>query len=79
MVSETISVDRRVHSRLIGSRGRNIKKIMDQFKVEIRFPRETDEDPNLVTITGSDDNVQDAKDYLLNLEEEYVSDSVVMI
>lgn len=74
MVSESVRIDRRVHSRLIGSRGRNIRKIMDQYEVEIRFPRETDEDPNLVVISGLEDNVQEAKDYLLNLEEEYLQD-----
>lgn len=62
-----------VHSRLIGSKGRNIRKIMDEFKVDIKFPRKTDPDPNIVTIVGTEENVADAKDRLLNLEEEYVS------
>lgn len=73
MVKEEVSIDSRVHSRLIGSRGRNIKKIMDEFKVDIKFPRNEDSDPNLVTITGNEENVAEAKDHLLNLEEEYVS------
>lgn len=46
---------------------------MDEFKVDIKFPRKTDADPNIVTIVGAEDNVADAKDRLLNLEEEYVS------
>lgn len=62
-----------VHSRLIGSKGRNIRKIMDEFKVDIKFPRKTDPDPNIVTIVGTEENVADAKDRLLNLEEEYVN------
>lgn len=45
---------------------------MDDFKVEIKFPRGEDSNPNLVTITGHDEQVFDAKDHLLNLEEEYV-------
>lgn len=45
---------------------------MDDFKVDIRFPRSNEADPNAVVITGSEDNVNEAKDYLLNLEEEYV-------
>lgn len=73
MIKEEVSIDSRVHSRLIGSRGRNIRKIMDEFKVDIKFPRSDDPDPNLVTITGNEDNVYEAKDHLLNLEEEYVS------
>lgn len=46
---------------------------MDEFKVDIKFPRKTDADPNIVTIVGAEENVADAKDRLLNLEEEYVS------
>lgn len=46
---------------------------MDEFKVDIKFPRKTDADPNIVTIVGAEENVTDAKERLLNLEEEYVS------
>lgn len=44
---------------------------MDDFKVDIRFPK--NQDDSLVVITGDEDNVLDAKDHLLNLAEEYVS------
>lgn len=73
LIKEEVSIDSRVHSRLIGSRGRNIKKIMEDYKVDIKFPRSEDPDPNMVIITGQEDNVMDVKDHLLNLEEEYVS------
>jgi hypothetical protein len=46
---------------------------MEDYNVEIKFRKVTDPNPNLVTITGSEDNVSEAKDHLLNLEEEYVS------
>ena len=46
---------------------------MEDFQVDVRFPRSGDPDPNLVTITGTEDNVLDCKDYLLNREEEFVS------
>lgn len=68
-----MDIDYRVHSRLIGAKGRNIRKIMNEFVVDIKFPRRTDPDKNLVTIMGSEGNVADAKDHLLNLTEEYVS------
>ncbi|KAL1137858.1 hypothetical protein AAG570_009554 [Ranatra chinensis] len=71
---EDVEIDSRVHSRLIGARGRSIRKIMEDFKVEIKFPKSTDLNPNLVTITGNEDNVFEAKDHLLNLEEEYLQD-----
>lgn len=73
LTKEEVHINAAVHSRLIGSKGRNIRKIMDEFKVDIKFPRKTDPDPNIVTIVGTEENVADAKDRLLNLEEEYVS------
>ena len=72
-MKEEIHISSAVHSRLIGARGRNIRKIMDDYKVDIKIPRKTDADPEMVTIIGAEDNVLDAKDYLLKLEEEYVS------
>ncbi|KAF2884527.1 hypothetical protein ILUMI_21643 [Ignelater luminosus] len=74
LVKEEITIDSRVHSRLIGARGRNIRKIMDEYKVDIKFPRSDDPDPNLVIITGSEDGVLEVKDHLLMLEEEYLQD-----
>lgn len=73
MVTEEVSLDARVHSRVIGARGRAIRKIMDDFKVDIKFPTRDAGDPDLVLLTGMEDNVLDCKDHLLNLEEEYVS------
>jgi hypothetical protein len=69
-----VDIDPRVHRRLIGLRGKNIRRIMDDYKVDIRFPKNNED--SLVVITGDEDNVLDAKDHLLNLAEEYVSDGV---
>lgn len=67
-----VDIDPRVHRRLIGARGASIRRVMDQFKVDIRFPRP--DNPNgPVAISGAPDNVEDARDHLLVLEEEYVS------
>lgn len=70
---EEVSIDHRIHSRLIGSKGRGIHRIMDEFKVDIRFPGRDAKDPNLVVITGTEDAVLECREHLLNLEEEYVS------
>lgn len=43
------------------------------FQVDIRFPQSGAADPNCVTVTGLPDNVEEAIDHILNLEEEYVS------
>ena len=73
MVRINFDIDNRVHSRLIGTKGRSIRKLMDEFKVEIKFPRKDDE-PNQVVIIGPEDAVEDCKDRLLNMAEEYLQD-----
>jgi len=72
MTSEEVCIDHRVHSRLIGAKGRAISKIMDEFKVDMRMPGRDAEDPDVVIISGRPDDVDDCKHHLLNLEEEYV-------
>lgn len=73
MVKKSVNIDSRIHSRLIGARGRAIRKIMEEHKVEIKFPRGT-EDPNQVMVLGTEEDVDECIDYLLNLEEEYLQD-----
>lgn len=72
LTTVTIEVDPRVHSRIIGGRGKGIAKIMDKFKVSIKFPK-PGEDEKIVTIVGKEEDVDEAKDHILNLAEEYVS------
>ena len=66
-----MKIDHRVHNRIIGQKGKSVRKIMDEFKVDIRFPRDPNDDT--VTITGPEDAVEDCEEHLLMLEEEYVS------
>ena len=63
-------IDHRVHSRLIGAKGKAIAKVMDQFQVDVRFPK--DKTCDTVTIQGLEENVEDAKYHLLTLAEDYV-------
>lgn len=74
MVREEVEVDHRIFPRLIGQRGRNIRKIMDDHKVEVTFPRNDDANPNLIVIMGAEEAVEDCKTYILNLEEEIMQD-----
>jgi len=71
---EDVRIDRRVHPMLIGRRGTGIRKIMSDFRVDIKFPREEDPDPDTVVIMGSEDAVADCRDHLLNMEEEFLQD-----
>uniref|UniRef100_A0A670J9D1 Vigilin n=1 Tax=Podarcis muralis TaxID=64176 RepID=A0A670J9D1_PODMU len=76
MVSEDVRLDHRVHARIIGGRGKAIRKLMEEFRVDIRFPQPGSSDPDRVTVTGLPENVDDAIDHMLNLEEEYMMDVV---
>ena len=71
-MTDEMIIDYRVHSRLIGARGRAISKVMETFKVDIRFPR--DKTSGTVIITGLYENVEDAKEHLTILAEDYVSE-----
>ncbi|MEQ2311193.1 hypothetical protein AMECASPLE_017152 [Ameca splendens] len=73
MVSQDVRLDPRTHARIIGARGKAIRKLMEEFKVDIRFPQPGSDEPDKVTVTGLPDTVDAAIDHLLNLEEEYVS------
>lgn len=70
-VSVEVPIDPRVHRRLIGAKGRAIRKFMETYRVDIRFPSLNTSDP--VVISGHEENVEEARDQLLLLEEEYVS------
>uniref|UniRef100_A0A3B3DDI8 Vigilin n=1 Tax=Oryzias melastigma TaxID=30732 RepID=A0A3B3DDI8_ORYME len=72
MVSQDIHLDPRTHARIIGARGKAIRKLMEEFKVDIRFPQPGSDEPDRVTVTGLPDTVGSAIDHLLNLEEEYM-------
>ncbi|XP_053677123.1 vigilin [Anopheles nili] len=71
---EEIRIDERVHRRFIGFRGKRLREIKEQYGVEITFPRMDDADKSLVTLAGTPDNVEACRDYLLNLEEEFLQD-----
>ncbi|XP_028983098.1 vigilin [Betta splendens] len=72
MVSQDVNLDPRTHARIIGARGKAIRKLMEEFKVDIRFPQPGSDEPDKVTVTGLPDTVDSAIDHLLNLEEEYL-------
>lgn len=70
--STEIKIDNRVHSRIIGQKGKTIAKIMAQFNVEVKFNGRSSD---TVIVRGSSEQVvEDACDHLLNLEEEYLQD-----
>ncbi|GMT13662.1 hypothetical protein PFISCL1PPCAC_4959, partial [Pristionchus fissidentatus] len=75
MIVHEIVLDARAHPRIIGARGKNVRKLMEDYNVEIRFPRSETADPDLVTVSGKDENaVLDCIDELKNLEEDFLSE-----
>uniref|UniRef100_A0AAQ4P645 Vigilin n=1 Tax=Gasterosteus aculeatus aculeatus TaxID=481459 RepID=A0AAQ4P645_GASAC len=76
MISEDITLDSRVHARIIGARGKGIRKIMDEFKVDLRFPQRGSADPNLGTVPGRPELGDEPIDHFLTREEEFLGDVV---
>lgn len=77
MIFQEIELDHRFHPRLIGQRGRNLRKVQDEFKVEIRLPRSGDANPDLVVISGKkEDDVLDCISKLRQMEEDFMEDYV---
>lgn len=76
-VVREIDIDSRIHSRIIGTQGKALAKTIDKFKVDIKFSGRAASNPNLVIVKGDNqDLVDDAVDYLKNLEDEYLQDVV---
>jgi len=72
LIKEEVFINSRIHSMIIGRRGAGIRKIMQDFDVDIKMPRDRDPEPDLVVILGmNEDNVLDCKDHLLNMAEEH--------
>ena len=69
-----VEIDPAIHARIIGAKGRSVKKTMDTYKVDIKMPRAGDP-PNIVRITGSEEGVEDCREYLKVLEDEYMEDA----
>ena len=69
-----VLLDSRIHNRIIGSKGMAVRKFMEKYKVDVRFPRREEENPDLVVITGdTEESVYDAETELKRLEDDYVS------
>uniref|UniRef100_A0A1A9WWJ8 K Homology domain-containing protein n=1 Tax=Glossina brevipalpis TaxID=37001 RepID=A0A1A9WWJ8_9MUSC len=76
MYREVIEVDSRAHAHLIGARGRTIRRMIEDYKVDIKFPslEEAKINPDMVTIIGKEDDVENAKEAILNMAEDYIRD-----
>merc|ERR1712045_686153 len=72
LIKDEVSIDPRVHRMIVGKRGAGIRRIMSDYKVDIKTPREGAPDSDKVVTMGHDqDSVLDCRDHLLNIAEEY--------
>lgn len=74
-VTYEVDLDRRVHPRVIGSKGRGVKNLMDKYSVDIRFPKGNENEPeaqNKVYVKGREDNVLKCVDELNGIEDEFM-------
>lgn len=51
MTKEEVTIDNRVHSMIIGRKGTGIRKIQQDYNVEIKLPREGDPNPDMVIVS----------------------------
>ena len=51
MRKEEVNIDNRVHSMIIGKGGKGIRKIQQDYKVEIKLPRAGDPNPDMVIVS----------------------------
>jgi len=63
-VTEEVPVAVDLHRFIIGSKGRDVRQLMEEFEVSIQVPP-ADENISVLRVTGSPENVGRAKDALL--------------
>ena len=77
-VQKDVEIDSRVHYRIIGQRGSKLRSLMREWKVDINMPRKNDDDyenrKDIITVSGSNDNVETAIIELFNLETELLAE-----
>lgn len=73
MITRCVKLDPRYHPRLIGTGGRNLRKLNEDFGVDIRLPAKNAEDPSLVVIAGyTEDDILNCIEHLKIEEEDYI-------
>jgi len=72
-IVQDVLINKKVHPRIIGNRGSNVRKIMKDFGVEIKIGR-SPADPDKVSVIGPSEKVEECIDHLLNMEEEILQE-----
>lgn len=69
----TVEVDPNYHPKLIGRRGEVINKMRSDHDVKIQLPERNSENQSLITIIGYEKNCEAAKEEILRMIRDYVS------
>lgn len=72
-IVQDVLINKKVHPRIIGNRGSQVRKIMKEFDVEIKIGRSPAQ-PDKVSVTGPSEKVEQCIDHLLNMEEEILQE-----
>jgi len=72
MTTIKVPIPAAMHRHLIGRAGSNIKALKEGTECYVNFPKEGDEDPNLVTVEGSPKEVQIVRERMMNFAIESV-------
>ena len=76
MVKEEVEITHKVHSMIIGRKGAGIRKIMSDYRVDIKLPKPGDQNPDLVIVSGGDkEKVASCIKHLVCLSEDYMDDA----
>ena len=73
-----VPVDPKFHPKIIGRRGTVVSKIRQDHEVQITMPDKDSERPDVVVITGLEQNAVAARDDILRIVHDFVSGSDVV-
>ena len=71
-----VDVDPKHHPKIIGRKGAVISKIRADYNVNVQFPDRNDENQAVITITGYERDADRAKEYILSIVKDLVSDNL---
>jgi len=69
-----VSVDPKFHPKIIGRRGTVVSKIRQDHGVQVTMPDKDAESPDVIVVTGLEQNTLAARDDILHIVHEFVSD-----
>jgi len=68
-----VPVDPKFHPKIIGRRGTVVSKIRQDHDVQVTMPDKDSERPDVVIITGLEQNATAARDDILHIVQDFVS------